>query len=265
MKTNTRRRSLRSAGMAAAVLLLLPGCDFGLDSVNVDNTRLRAVEPQFQLNDVILGSSPGTGEYRCETSILQQHIRVFTGVGSCGNFNVAARGNMTFHWTGGYNRLRELGVVLAATEGGGEAGSPALQNLHHIARILRAYTVMRITDAHGDVPFSEAAQALEGIVFPAYDDQEVIYTGAGGILAELQSASAALVPANGSPPEILYNGQRRALAALRNSMLLRAAMRLTKVNPGLAAAWAQNAVNSPGRVDAGQRGQCGAQSHERIP
>ena len=38
MKMNSKWRSLRPAGVAAAVLLLLPGCDFGIESVNVDTT-----------------------------------------------------------------------------------------------------------------------------------------------------------------------------------------------------------------------------------
>ena len=46
---------------------------------------------------------------------------------------------------------------------------------------------------------TEAARALEGIVFPAYDDQEAIYTGPEGILEELKTASAALSTSSPAP------------------------------------------------------------------
>lgn len=241
MKTNSRWRSVRPVGVAAAVLLLLPGCDFGLENVNIDSTRLRAVEPQFQLNDVILGSAPSNSEWRCEASIVQQHLRIFTGVAACGNFNVAQRGNQAFHWNGGYGRLMELRDVLDATR-----EDPARQNAYNIARIMKAHTIMKITDTYGDVPYSEASQALEGIVFPAYDSQEAIYTGPEGILEELKNATAALNPNESAPNELLYGGDVVKWQRFGNSLLLRAAMRLTKVAPNVAQQYVQAAVNNPG-------------------
>lgn len=241
MKTNERWRSIRPLGVAAAVLLLLPGCDFGLETVNIDSTRLRSVEPQYQLNNVLLGSAPGAGEWRCEASIVQQHLRIFTGVSACGNFNTANRNNQQFHWNGGYNRLRELKNVLDVTR-----DEPTQQNLYNVARIMRAYTIMRITDTYGNVPYSEASRALEGIVFPAYDSQESIYKGPEGILEELKNATAALNPAAPMPNELLYAGNVARWQRFGNSLLLRAAMRLSKVEPNTAQQYVQAAINNPG-------------------
>ena len=44
-----------------------------------------------------------------------------------------------------------------------------------ITRILQAYTLQVITDAWGDVPFSEALQGFEGNTTPKFDSQEEIY------------------------------------------------------------------------------------------
>src|SRR5215207_1459462 len=119
---------LRPTALLAIALLALPGCDLGLEALNTDETRLRTVEPQFQLNNVILNSAPQTGQYRCESTIVQQHLRVFTGVAACGNFNVAARTNMDGNWTNGYSRLVALQDVLDATK-----DDPARQNLYNMA------------------------------------------------------------------------------------------------------------------------------------
>ena len=231
-----RCRPLRPMGMLAAVLLLLAGCDSGLTEVNVDTTRLRDVDPVFQLNDVIQGAAPPGNSLRCEGTTVQQFVRLSTGFFACANFNVAVLNTMGHQW-GKYNGVREMRDVLDKLE-----EDPEQQNLYNMARILQAYAAMLITDTHGNVPYSEAGRALEGIVFPAYDSQEAIYTGPGGILEELESASAALSPSAASPEDALYDGDIEKWRRFGNSLLLRAAMRLTKVAPNVAQQYAQSAV-----------------------
>ena len=191
-------RSLRPAGMAAAVLLLVSGCDLDLTEVNVDRTRLRDVDPVFQLNSVIVGSAPPGDELRCEGTTVQQFVRVSTGFFACANFNVASTSTMGHQWGGNYGRLLALNDVLTKTQ-----DVPAQQNLYHMARIMRAHVTMKLTDTYGDIPYTEAAQALGGIVFPVYDDQEDIFTGPEGILEELKTASAALSTSAPLPAEAL--------------------------------------------------------------
>ena len=118
---------------------------------------------------------------------------------------------------------------------------PERSNLYNMARIWRAYAFMVLTDTYGDIPYTEAGLGfLEGIVFPEYDSQEAIYLD---ILNELETASAAL---DASKPiaaqDILYKGDPDRWRRLGNSLLLRAAMRLTKVNPGLAQEYAGKAA-----------------------
>src|SRR5690606_29155408 len=110
----------------------------------------------------------------------------------------------------------------------------------------RAFTIMRLTDTYGDVPYSEASRAIEGISFPAYDDQQVIYTGPEGILEELKNATAALEQGASAPNELLYAGNVARWQRFGNSLLLRAAMRLTKVAPNVAEQYVQAAVANPG-------------------
>lgn len=236
MDIEIRGRSLRLAGMLGAALLLLSACESGLESVNVDRTRLRDVDPLFQLNDVIASSAPPADELRCEGTTVQQFVRVSTGFFACANFNVAALTTMGHQWGGNYGRLLELNDILAKTE-----DEPQLQNLRNMARIMRAHVAMKITDTYGDVPYTEAAQALDGIVFPAYDDQEQIYTGPQGILEELKNAAAALSASAPAPDDALYAGNLERWRRFGNSLLLRAAMRLTKVAPGVAEQYAMAA------------------------
>lgn len=239
MKLNGRLQFARPGGALAAALLLLAGCDFGIETVNIDRTQLTSVEPEFQLNSVIVNSAPTIDMMRCEATIVQQHLRVFTGVGACANFNLDARQNTAGNWTNGYQtRARALVDILDQTR-----DDAARSNLYNMARIMRAYTFMRITDTYGDVPYREAALGFKaGNVFPTYDKQEFIYTSPEGILEELAKASAALDPAKAAPRDALYNGDVARWKRFGNSLLLRAAMRLSKVKPDLAQQYVARAV-----------------------
>lgn len=232
MAMNHSLRALGWVGTMAALTLVV-ACESGLESVNVDRTRLRDVDPLFQLNDVIIGSAPQGDELRCEGTTVQQFVRVSTGFFACANFNVAALATMGHQWGPNYGRLLELNDILVKTE-----EEPQLANLRQMSRIMKAYTAMKITDTYGDAPYSEAAQALDGIVFPAYDNQEQIYTGPQGILQELAAASASLSAAAPAPNDALYAGDIEQWRRFGNSLLLRAAMRLTKVAPGVAQQYA---------------------------
>jgi hypothetical protein len=46
-----------------------------------------------------------------------------------------------------------------------------------VGLILQAYGYSILTDIYGDIPFSEAMSANEGIISPAYDPQAAVYTG----------------------------------------------------------------------------------------
>ncbi len=236
MRLNGSRAVARASVLAA--LALVTACK-DLDVLNTDNSRLTRIDPVMQLNQAILSSPADMTMMQCETSIVKQHMRIFTGVGACGNFNVDARDVSDTNWNTGYQtRIRNLRDAFFNSEG----------NLHQMTRILTAYTFMRITDSYGDVPYLGAGLGHRGgSVFPEYDTQEFIYTSPEGILEEIRNAVAALDPSGPRPTnDLLYGGNIEQWQRFGNSLLLRAAMRLTKVNPNLAQQYVQAAVNGPG-------------------
>ena len=234
-------RNLRRSGLIGAAILFLIGCDSGFDTLNTDTTRLTSVDPVMQLNTAIVNSAANLTMLQCETSIVKQHMRIFAGVGACGNFNVDARDVSSNNWNNGYGtRMRNLVDALRTS-----ADDPTAANLRNIIRIWRAYTMMRVTDSYGDVPYSQAGLGfLEGVAFPEYDSQESIYTGPEGLLQELSTATAALDPALPAPGrEVMYEGDVTRWQRLGNSLLLRAGMRLTKVAPNIAEQYVSAAVS----------------------
>lgn len=222
-----------------AVFVLFVSCDEGFDAMNTHPTALTNVNPAYQLNNAISASAPNFTHAQCETSIVKQHMRIFSGVGACGNFNQNSRPTHNWLYT---NQVRNLLEVINTTE-----GNPDRVNLHNMARIWLAYTIMITTDSHGDVPYLEAGRALEGLTSPVYDPQEQIYTGPNGILEEFRQATAGLNPGSaGVSTDILYAGDITKWQRLGNSLLLRAAMRLVKVAPAIAEQYVNIAANGPG-------------------
>lgn len=214
----------------------LTSCDKGFDEMNTNPNALIAVEPSYQLNYAILNSAPGLNQIQGGTSIVKQQMRIFTGVGANGNFNVDARETSSSNWTNGYNNIRNLVDVIRNTK-----DLPEKSNLYNMARIWKAYCFMIITDSYGDVPYTEAGLGfLEGVTNPGYDSQQSIYTD---ILNELDMASAALDASKLlATSDILYGGSITQWKRLGYSLLLRAAMRLSKVDEATAKKYVAKAV-----------------------
>lgn len=94
------------------------------------------------------------------------------------------------------------------------------------AMILRAWVVSNLTDIYGDIPFSEAWQALE-IPSPAYDNQKDIYAA---LITDLTDAAAALA-ANQSgvvftQGDMIYGGNATKWKKFANSLKCRIALRM---------------------------------------
>lgn len=121
--------------------------------------------------------------------------------------------------------------------------NPDKPNSGAISRILKVQQFLRLTDYYGDIPYSEAGQGYyQNILRPKYDKQEDIYYD---FLKELKEASAALDPSSIKPKtDLYYNGDINKWKKLANSLRLRVAMRLVKVDPALAESEAKDAIQS---------------------
>ena len=217
--------------------LFFSSCDKGFDEMNVNPIALTSTDPSFQLNNAIVGSAPVYGNLSYETTIVKQMITPFSGQGSAANFNQDNRTVSNGNWTKYYrNVIRELVDVIEKTKS--DANN---SNLYNTARIWKAYAFMILTDTYGDIPYTQAGKGyLDGTVKPIYDSQEAIYTD---ILNELETASAALDNAKAKATrEVLYGGDIVKWKRFGYSVLLRAAMRLSKVKPAIASSYVTKAV-----------------------
>lgn len=101
-----------------------------------------------------------------------------------------------------------------------------------IIDIIEAYSYQLLTDGFGDIPFTQALQPDE-FPNPAYDTQADVYRG---VMDMYVSAVATLDESAGSFPsgELVYGGNVAKWKKLGNSLLLRAAMRVSNKDEAMA-------------------------------
>lgn len=218
-------------------VFILLACDDGFDEMNTNPVLLTSVDPVFQLNYSLIQMAPRYNNLTYETTIVRQMITPFVGVGTGGNLNQDNRSATQGNWQFLYRNVIKNMVDAVETA----SQDPDKPNLVSMLRIWKAYAFMVATDTYGDVPYSEASRGyLDGTVFPVYDPQQSIYMD---ILDELSSAASTLNESNEAvPQDALYGGDITRWKRLGYSLLLRAAMRLSKVDQATAQQYVATAV-----------------------
>ncbi len=208
-----------------AVLFITASCDKGFDELNKNKILPTAIDPVFQLNSAISNSSFPGGILFYELGIVQQIITPNSGVLTGANFNQDNRDATQSNWQNYYrNVIKNTKDVISKTK-----DLPDRSNLMNMARIIQAHAFMILTDTYGNIPYEQAgAGFLDNTYFPVYDAQQSIYPK---IIQELKDASAAL-NATGKieTADIMYGGVIAQWKKFGNSLLLRAGMRLSKID-----------------------------------
>ncbi len=118
------------------------------------------------------------------------------------------------------------------------------------AQVMQTWVYQNITDLWGDVPYSGALMGDSlGPTPPVYDAQQDIYTG---MLATLTAASTAM-QATGNDPGLgsadpIYKGDISKWLKFSNSLHMRLAMRMQKVDAARAATELAAAIAAPGGI-----------------
>jgi hypothetical protein len=226
--------------LLSLLLIFVTGCDDKFDEINTDPTRSSEStwNPNFFLpnaqNQVI---NHGYRSMLYQSTMMQVLASTYNYFGNGDKYINTA--NSATYQADLFNNTYSVGTILAEMIRLSE-GREQFSNLQQVGRILQVLNMQKGTDTYGDLPYSEAFKAKEGISFPKYDTQQSIYTA---MLQELEDAVKKL---DANKPKITgdlyYGGDVDKWKKFGNSLMLRVAMRLTKVDPATAKAWAEKAV-----------------------
>jgi len=222
----------------ALLLITFASCKKDLLKANTNPTASTAAnyDPNLLLTEVELnycGSQAGEnwGTEWCGLAGFIQHIAGLDGYYN-GDKYINSVGNFGGYFAQQYPSTVQPVVELYHLT----ANNPKYANLHQMSRIMKALVFERITDLYGDVPYFQAGLGYyERIYQPAFDPQKDIYTD---LLKEVSQAVDSLNSSADLPKgDLMYytNGdQIGAWKKFGNSLLLRMAMRYTKVDPATA-------------------------------
>ncbi len=221
-------------------LTLLTGitaCDKGFDELNKNPVQPTSLNPGFLMNYAIIMASFPSSTLPYELAIVQQMVTPYSGVLAGGNFNQDNRPVTLGNWNNYYREvIKHTTDVMQMT-----MEDESKTNLYQMARIWYSLAAMILTDTYGEVPYFDAGLGyLEGIATPQYDPQQQIYQA---LLTVLEQATANLDDTKSiETGDVLYGGDVEKWKRFGNSLMLRAAMRLSKVDTDLASEYVAKAV-----------------------
>jgi len=205
------------------LIISLFSCTKDFEEINTNPNEPDNIDPKLQFSYVLnRAASERSDQWRGNLiycSIWAQHL---SGPYETDRYITTDQDWLGAWWNNSYLRVgRDLFDVIAKVEAG--------SNLHSMATIFKVFFFQRLTDMHGDIPYSEANQGAS-FPQPKFDKQEDIYAS---FVTELQDAVAALDESKDAvgSADILFNGDLNKWRKFGNSILLRVAMRMSKVAP----------------------------------
>ncbi len=198
-------------GLFAAVLLttsMISCSEDVMDSINVDRNHATDVQAKFIVTDLITSTAFNTtgGDISLYTSIYMEHEvgihnQMFNSETRNGEPYLASTFNNV--WGSTYQNLKNaMTVIKKCSEGGPEENNKVTLA---VGQIFAAYNLAVLTDAFGDVPWTEAGN-LNEFMQPKVDKQETIYPEIIGLLdAAIANLAGSDVTAMGAN-DILYAG-----------------------------------------------------------
>ncbi len=201
-------------------------CTDGFEQANEDPNLITQINSGSVLNPVLydLAENNVLKNYDITAQLMQVHFPFPSNSMGLHRYDVTTgTGNST--WTNAYKNLVNLNEMLKVAEKSGDV------NYQAIALTLRALVISNLTDMFGDIPFSEAAKAEEGISKPKFDKQEEVYQL---LLADLEKANGLFVTNLGLKygADILYTNNDKNINIVHwkkftNSLKMRLLLRIS--------------------------------------
>ena len=225
------------------IVLVFGACDDGFEDMNVNPTKTTQLEPKHKLtySQLTTNGQDGIRYLYCNLIYIHPVIQYMVAYGD------------GVYYTENDNRTSQIfdksyptsvKTIVDLVDQLENMNGPVSEVDLAIAKVQKALIFSRLTDVYGDIPYSEAGLGyLEGIRYPKYDAQKDIYAD---MLADLEAASNVLknggISSYGSG-DIFFKGDIAKWNKFSNSLMLRLAMRMVKVDPTEAQSWASKAIN----------------------
>ncbi|SFF01167.1 Starch-binding associating with outer membrane [Chitinophaga sp. CF118] len=221
------------------ILPVLIGCTKDFGKINTDPKKGSSVAPGEQLAAAAYFLDGGRETGYPNLLLLQPMVQYINGTTGMGYGSKYIRNDFynTLMWDIYYSKsIKQLADLIEKNK-----TDTAQINYIAAARVLKVYIFSLLTDAFGDIPYSQAGMAYYNKIYtPQYDYQQDIYNSFFNELdtAILQFDDRQLPILN----DIVYNGAIIKWKRLAASLQLRLGMRISAANPAKAKAEVQAAI-----------------------
>ena len=210
----------------AILAIAFSSCNKELDEVNINPNAPEIPQPDYLLTGAIKNTSDtywGTTNNLNSSLLFVQHWAKVQYTEE--DRFIYSNSSFTALWSTGYAQsIAGLNKIIDL------ADAQANPNYKGVALVLRSWVFLLLTDAYGDVPYTQAGK-IKQFVTPVYDKQKDIYYG---ILNDLKSAQNVLDTASGAARisgDIIYGGNITHWKEFANSLRLRIALRIADKEP----------------------------------
>lgn len=226
---------------------IVAGCTKNFDAINTDPTRASAAtfDPNLLLPTAELGYISAVTGYSGPLLFQSMWVQIFANAEfptyySNGDKYVASGNINTYDastWNNAYSAASNAREMQNLAK-----GKDAFTNLSCIADILEIASIQVVTDTYGDCPYSQALNAKSNATYlPVYDKQQDIYNT---MLTRLDSVLPLMDASKAKPTNDAssYGGDVTKWKKFGYSLMLKIAMRLTKIDAATAQKYAEKAA-----------------------
>lgn len=205
------------------VLFSITSCKKELERINQNPNAAQIAQPDYLLT---AATKTAVDEYWNITrsanpsSLFVQHWAMIQYTDP--DRYIFTNSNFQEFWTVEYSSIVNLDGIIKL------ADAQENPNYKGVALVLRSWAFSLLTDAFGDIPYSQSAR-IDQYLTPSYDAQKGVYLG---LLDDLKNAQADLDP-NGKAisGDIIYNNNISLWKKFANSLRLRLALRIADREP----------------------------------
>ncbi len=218
--------------------MTLSGCTGKFEEMNIDpnNPTPGTVDPKFQLIYIEGRGIPYANLWQQIDELMVSNLCEYSANDplSCSDYSIDSR-YINDIWDMSYGVVANANSLIRANEGNAQHA-----NAVQMARIWKAYVMLRLTNCIGDVPYTEAANNIDK---PKYDTQKDIYYT---IFDELKDAASKLDESvnNVGSYDLIYGGDAAKWKKFANSIRFRMAVRISDVDAAKAKSEAEAALSA---------------------
>ncbi|MBL7734201.1 MAG: SusD/RagB family nutrient-binding outer membrane lipoprotein [Chitinophagaceae bacterium] len=219
-------------------IVFLSGCTKNFEEINTDPTRLSVLDPldvRSMFPGTLVGSLVGTNYWASSLTagLFAQQFASTQNNHSFQRYLVPNSMGSTLYRAWYLNAIAPLENIIKSTQ----ENEPTL---NAVARIWKVFVMHRLTDTWGPVPYSQIGESGRVVEF---DSQKDIYYG---FFSELEEAVVLLRnninKLSFGDKDLIYKGDNEKWIRFANTLRLRLALRISKVEPVKAKEEAEKSV-----------------------